>query len=152
LDIFNALRENLPPLAFPLFDATPPSPDRAAALPIRDALVRAEASFESIRKTLINNIAEPERSAFWEAVKGRDSIRSTFDQATCKESLQVRTPMREALEKAHQTIVLTIAFLGRDSGTNRIEKTIDGLTTRLVAADKLIRAVLTPASANEVKP
>jgi hypothetical protein len=47
-----------------------------------DALMAAEASFEKIRETLVGNLTEPERTAFWEAVHGRDSIRAYLEAST----------------------------------------------------------------------
>ena len=49
------------------------------------------------------------------------------------------------LEEARQEIVLAIAFLGRDVGTERLLSTAEGLITRLVAIDAKIRAA-SPAS------
>lgn len=46
------------------------------------------------------------------------------------------------LEKARQEIVLTIAFLGRDAGSERLEGTITSLISRLAEADKAILAAL----------
>lgn len=39
---------------------------------LRRALQNAETAFEAIRLILIKNLGEPERSAFWKAVSGRD--------------------------------------------------------------------------------
>lgn len=55
-------------------------------------------------------------------------------------------PLRQALEAAREEIVLTIAFLGRDVGTERLSGTIQGLTTRLVEADKTILAAFSAPS------
>lgn len=46
--------------------------------------------------------------------------------------------MKTLIEEAREEIVLAIAFLGRDKGTNRIDSTIDGLVKRLAAIDKKI--------------
>lgn len=46
-----------------------PSPTRA------EVLEEAARTFEEIRLILINRLDEPERSAFWKAVAGRDTIR-----------------------------------------------------------------------------
>jgi hypothetical protein len=42
---------------------------------LRALVVTADKSFELIRCKLIGNLNEPERSAFWEAVDARDTIR-----------------------------------------------------------------------------
>jgi hypothetical protein len=55
-------------------------------------------------------------------------------------------PMREALEKAREEIVLAVAFLGRDVGTERQGQTIHQLIARLVAADKAAIVALTPVT------
>lgn len=44
----------------------------------RKALESSEKSFEAIRLTLIKNLHEPERLAFWEAVQARDAIRAAL--------------------------------------------------------------------------
>lgn len=46
------------------------------------------------------------------------------------------------LKSAREEIVLAIAFLGRDAGTERIGATIDGLIDRLAKVDAAIIAVL----------
>ncbi len=45
---------------------------------LKDALQLADGAFESIRNKLVNNLYEPERSAFWAAVNARDSIRAAL--------------------------------------------------------------------------
>ena len=50
--------------------------------------------------------------------------------------------MKEALALARSEIVLAIAFLGRDKGTDRINGTIDSLIARLVKADAAALASL----------
>lgn len=45
---------------------------------LREALRKAGVSFETIRLTLIKNLEEPERSAFWEAVHARDAVRAAL--------------------------------------------------------------------------
>lgn len=60
--------------------------------------------------------------------------------------------MREALEKAREEIVLAIAFLGRDAGTERQSQTIHQLIARLVAADKAAILALTPVTSNQHRP
>lgn len=59
------------------------------------------------------------------------------------------SPVRAAQEDAYATIktmreeiVLAIAFLGRDSGTDRLQGTVDSLIQRLTAVDKLALATL----------
>lgn len=77
---------------------------------------------------------------------------SDMRQAFCDGAAHiVGTPdnAREALRLCHQEIVLAIAFLGRDGGTDRLEGTAKGLIERLVKADAKARAALSPASANE---
>lgn len=44
----------------------------------REALERAEKSFEAIRLFLIDKLEEPERSAFWEAVNAREYVRAAL--------------------------------------------------------------------------
>jgi hypothetical protein len=46
---------------------------------LEEALQQAADSFENIRKILINNLNDPERRAFWQAVKGRDSARAALN-------------------------------------------------------------------------
>jgi hypothetical protein len=53
--------------------------------------------------------------------------------------------VREVLKQAREEIVLTIAFLGRDAGTDRIDGTIKGLTERLAKVDAAILAALPPS-------
>lgn len=48
----------------------------------------------------------------------------------------------EALKVAREEIVIAIAFLGRDAGTSRIDRTIESLINRLVKADQLAQAAL----------
>lgn len=43
------------------------------------AMERAADTFEEIRLLLVHRLNEPERSAFWAAVEGRDAIRSAFE-------------------------------------------------------------------------
>lgn len=50
--------------------------------------------------------------------------------------------LRSALKEAREEIVVAIAFLGRDAGTNRIDKTIRSLIDRLVKADQKAQAAL----------
>ena len=45
---------------------------------LSEALRKAGVSFETIRLTLIKNLEEPERSAFWEAVHARDATRAAL--------------------------------------------------------------------------
>lgn len=47
---------------------------------LQSQLARAEQRFESIRLILIKHLDEPERSAFWKAVEGRDAIRSLTEE------------------------------------------------------------------------
>lgn len=51
---------------------------------LRNQLVNAERRFESIRLILIKHLEEPERTAFWLAVEGRNAISSSQpdDQGT----------------------------------------------------------------------
>jgi hypothetical protein len=53
------------------------TPVRSSGL--EEVLKQAEATFENIRTILINNLNEPERRAFWRAVKGRDAIRAALN-------------------------------------------------------------------------
>lgn len=46
------------------------------------------------------------------------------------------------LHTALEAIVFTIAFLGRDAGSGRLETTVPALIKRLADADTAIRAVL----------
>lgn len=48
---------------------------------------------------------------------------------------QQRDALILALTEARSEFVVTIAFLGRDSGTARMQGTVDGLIDRLVKAD-----------------
>lgn len=48
---------------------------------VTDALKAAEQAFEEIRLLLVNCLDEPERSAFWKAVRGRDAMRVTLATA-----------------------------------------------------------------------
>jgi hypothetical protein len=73
----------------------------------------------------------------------------TFNGAVCLECSgegRATSPepdaVREALEAARGEIVCAIAFLGRDSGTDRLQGTVDGLIKRLVEADKAAIATL----------
>lgn len=50
--------------------------------------------------------------------------------------------LEEALEDARTEIVLAIAFVGRDRGTDRFNNTIEELLRRFVAADAKARAAL----------
>lgn len=54
-------------------------------------------------------------------------------------TLSPQEQVAELLEEARSEIVVAIAFLGRDQKTPRIDTTIDGLITRLVAIDKKIQ-------------
>lgn len=61
------------------------APDELAALRaeierLLEALKDSEIKFEAIRRLLINELKEPERSAFWNAVTGRDFIRAALAQ------------------------------------------------------------------------
>lgn len=49
---------------------------------LREALHVAEQNFEAIRKVLVNNLVEPERSAFWLAVRARDAARTALAGVT----------------------------------------------------------------------
>jgi hypothetical protein len=49
---------------------------------LRSALHVAEQNFEAIRKVLVNNLVEPERSAFWLAVRARDAARTALAGVT----------------------------------------------------------------------
>lgn len=49
---------------------------------LRDALTAAADTMEAIRLTLIAHLAEPERTAFWAAVQGRDAARSALTPET----------------------------------------------------------------------
>ena len=65
-------------------------------------------------------------------------------ETLAKLAAQPASPLRgrQALELALQEIVLTIAFLGRDAGTDRLAGTIDGIISRLAKADIAIRSAL----------
>jgi hypothetical protein len=60
---------------------------RAAAEPgeMREALKWADRAFEFIRLKLVNHLSEPERSAFWKAVQGRDLVRASLSPASANE-------------------------------------------------------------------
>jgi hypothetical protein len=53
--------------------------------------------------------------------------------------------LRDTLKTARAEIVLAIAFLGRDAGTDRIDHTITSLIDRLAKTDAAILAVLSSA-------
>jgi hypothetical protein len=50
-------------------------------------------------------------------------------------------PADGAIEAARQEIVLAIAFLGRDSGTDRLQATVDALIPGLAKADAILRGL-----------
>lgn len=50
--------------------------------------------------------------------------------------------LREALEEIRQEVVVAIAFLGRDAGSERLPGTASGLISRLVKADAKASAAL----------
>ena len=53
-----------------------------------DALKDAERAFEFIRFALVENLDEPERSAFWKAVQLRDDIRSKLAALNLAEGVE----------------------------------------------------------------
>lgn len=70
-------------------------------------------------------------------LKWGDDLDAAVDAASGKAAAETpRTDgLREAFESARMEIVLAIAFLGRDAGTDRLAETINSLIGRLVAAD-----------------
>ena len=61
--------------------------------------------------------------------------------------------MRTALENARLELVLAISFLGRDAGSDRLQKTITTLIDRFHKADDAIRAVLaSPSGTGAAEP
>lgn len=84
-----------------------------------------------------------------------DTLRAGYaaaDRALLK-SVEIVTPaedrVREALKAVREEVVVAIAFLGRDAGSDRLANTASQLVDRLVKADKIaIRALastVTPA-------
>ena len=55
-----------------------------------------------------------------------------------------KTPdaVREAVQKGLEFVAVTLAFLGRDRGTDRESKTLDGLAIEARALDPIMREAL----------
>lgn len=70
----------------------------------------------------------------------RDSLRAKLGKAT------------KALQASLEDIVITIAFIGRDKGSERLPETLEKLCTGLVRRDNAIRAVLSELSADAPTP
>jgi hypothetical protein len=57
--------------------------------------------------------------------------------------------VREALQAALQFACLTLAFIGRDQGTERINRTLDGLCKEAVKLEAMLRPLTAQAKAKE---
>lgn len=93
------------------------------------------------------------------ALKNRTSIEETaielFREAIAALSGVGPVAVRASLlEEARQELALGIAFIGRDRGTDRLDKTLDGLVERFVKMDQRILSALAtpPAQGDAAQP
>ena len=83
---------------------------------------------------------------YFMAAQGRAiDLKPVIDAAVATDpapSLAAQDGLVDALRKALNLAVMTLAFIGRDQGTTRIEATLDGLCELAKEADPIIRAAL----------
>lgn len=120
---------------------------------MRDALLVAERNSEEIRKVLVNNLSEPERSAFWLAVSARDQARAALstlpsDDARSDEIGRLREAHAVLLKAAQAVINMKFDQYTKRNGHKASIEAEDGEKCWIVHSDQIaqLEGAITGAS------